>query len=103
MEIKGIESLSRSELQHGLNNGGRFVIFHYCISVVILTIRRGSNVYYIQPGKGAARQGAAFSLLTLFLGWWGIPWGPIYSIGSLYTNFSGGKDVTPEIRASLGV
>ena len=37
-----------------------------------------------------------FTLLTLVLGWWGIPWGPIYTIGSIYTNFNGGKDVVSE-------
>jgi hypothetical protein len=31
--------------------------------------------------------------LTSLLGWWGIPWGPIYSIQSLVTNFRGGKQV----------
>jgi hypothetical protein len=29
--------------------------------------------------------------------------GPIYTIGSLGTNFSGGKDVTGEITRAIGV
>jgi ATP-dependent phosphoenolpyruvate carboxykinase len=31
------------------------------------------------------------------LGWWGIPWGPIYTIAAVVTNIRGGKDVTAEI------
>jgi hypothetical protein len=34
-------------------------------------------------------------------GWWGIPWGPIFSIQSLITNFKGGKDLTAEIGAAM--
>jgi hypothetical protein len=39
-------------------------------------------------------------LITLGLGWWGIPWGPIYSIGSLFSNLTGGKDMTKEVLES---
>lgn len=42
-----------------------------------------------------------YTLLTFFVGWWGIPWGPIYSIGAFITNFKGGKDVTNEVLAAL--
>ena len=48
-------------------------------------------------------KGLGFTALTFVLGWWGIPWGPIYSIGSLGTNLSGGKDVTKEITGSMAV
>jgi len=30
-------------------------------------------------------------------GWWGIPWGVIYTLGSLGTNFAGGKNVTDDV------
>jgi hypothetical protein len=39
------------------------------------------------------------TLLTILLGWWGIPWGPVYSIQSLVVNLKGGKDVTTEVLA----
>ncbi|KQR77871.1 hypothetical protein ASG03_16040 [Rhizobium sp. Leaf341] len=31
------------------------------------------------------------SIITLFTGWWGAPWGPIYSIGAILSNGFGGK------------
>jgi hypothetical protein len=36
-------------------------------------------------------------LISLLFGWWGIPWGPIYTVTSLFKNFGGGRDVTKEI------
>ncbi|WP_256364380.1 hypothetical protein [Nostoc piscinale] len=39
--------------------------------------------------------------MSLFLGWWGIPWGIIYTIQSVVTNLQGGKDVTPQVMSAL--
>ncbi|HZJ17206.1 MAG TPA: hypothetical protein VFD27_19290 [Chthoniobacteraceae bacterium] len=41
------------------------------------------------------------TMLTLFVGWWGIPWGPIFSIQSIYRNAMGGKDVTEPMLTPL--
>jgi hypothetical protein len=38
----------------------------------------------------------------MLLGWWGIPWGPIYTIQSFWVNFTGGRDVTREIISAPG-
>jgi len=40
MKIKGIETLSPDQLRHEIERGGRFVIFQYCISIVVLTFKR---------------------------------------------------------------
>ena len=42
-----------------------------------------------------------YTLLSAVLGWWGIPWGPIYTVQSIASNIKGGKDVTQQILASL--
>lgn len=99
--IKNIEGLSVDEINRELNNGAKFVVFQYCISIVIMTFRRGSNVYFIRQGESTINFSLGFTLITLFLGWWGIPWGPIYSIGSIYNNIRGGKDVTQEVLDQL--
>jgi hypothetical protein len=101
MQIIGIENMTGQELAHELDRGGRFVIFKYTFSIIVMTFNRGSDIYFIRGGQGAVGKGLSYSLLTFVLGWWGIPWGPIYSIGSLWTNFSGGKDVTGEVLALL--
>jgi hypothetical protein len=101
MKIVGIEGLDGQQLAAELRKGGKFVIFKYCISIVILTFQRPSDIYFIRAGESAVGKGIGFSAASLLLGWWGIPWGPIYTIGSLYTNFTGGKDVTQAVVGNL--
>jgi hypothetical protein len=101
MKIVGIEGLDGQQLAAELRKGGKFIIFKYCISIVILTFQRPSDIYFIRAGESAVGKGIGFSVVSLLLGWWGVPWGPIYTIGSLYTNFTGGKDVTEAVVANL--
>ncbi|MBI1740166.1 MAG: hypothetical protein HY233_10865 [Acidobacteriales bacterium] len=84
-----------------VQRGARFVFFQYCISALVMTFRRPSDVYLIRAEENAVVKGLPFTFLTLLLGWWGIPWGPIYSVQSLITNLGGGKNVTAEIMASF--
>jgi hypothetical protein len=78
----------------GPEGASRYVIYQYCISIVILTFRRSSGIKVIEPGKSAAVAGLPYTLLSLVAGWWGIPWGPIYTVQSVYRNLRGGIDVT---------
>jgi len=96
-----MDGLTVEQINMELSNGARFVVFQYCISIVVMTFKRGSAVYFIRSDESTAKHSVGFTLLTLVLGWWGIPWGPIYTIGSLYTNISGGKDVTQEVLAAM--
>ncbi|WP_206026264.1 hypothetical protein [Roseimicrobium sp. ORNL1] len=101
MQIIGIENMTGQELANELDRGGRFVIFKYTLSVIVMTFNRGSDIYFVRGGEGTFGKGAKYTLLTMLCGWWGIPWGPIFSIGSLFTNLTGGKDVTHEVLAVL--
>jgi hypothetical protein len=100
-KIRGTEGMSASQLNFELQRGGRFVIFQYCMSVIILTFKRSSDVYFIRSGESAVSKSIPFTLVTLVAGWWGIPWGPIFSVQALANNFKGGKDVTKEVVASF--
>mgnify|MGYP005866770759 CR=1 FL=1 len=74
---------------------------HDCISIVLMTFRRSSSVYFVKSNESRISKGLGFTPLSLLLGWRGIPWGPFYTIGALITNFGGGKDVTEEIMAAI--
>ena len=100
-KIVGIEGMSSESLNQELQKGGKFVIFEYCISIILMTFKRPSNIYFVKAGEGTAGKSIGFTLTSLLLGWWGIPWGPIHTFGSLFTNLKGGKDVTSEVVASL--
>ena len=101
MKIVGIEGLDGNMMADELQRGARFVIYQYCISILIMSFRRPSDIYFVRAGQSAVSRGLGFSMISLLFGWWGIPWGPIYTIGSFITNFSGGKDVTQEVVEGL--
>src|SRR5215211_4849652 len=101
-KIVGLEDIKSSgELQQELQQGGKFVMYQYCISILILTFKRSSSVYFIRHEENALIKGLPFTLLSLLLGWWGIPWGPIYTVQSVWVNFRGGREVTSEVFTSM--
>src|SRR5215211_8038250 len=101
-KIVGLEDIkSGGELQQEIQQGGKFVMYQYCISLLVITFKRSSKIYFIRHEENAVVKGLPFTLLSLVLGWWGIPWGPIYTVQSVWVNFKGGKDVTVEVLASM--
>ncbi len=101
MKIQGVEGMSPDRLQFELQRGAKLVFYQYAISVLVVSFRRAYDVYFIPAGESAVKKGPPWSLITLVAGWWGIPWGPIFTIQSLVTTFKGGKDVTAELSARL--
>jgi hypothetical protein len=101
MKINGVQGMTLEEVRHEVERGGRFVIYQYCISLLVITFRRPSDIYFVKGGHSRFAKGLSYAAITLVMGWWGIPWGPIFSITSLVTDFGGGKDVTQEVLASL--
>lgn len=101
MAIRGIESMSLEELGDELARGGRFVTFPYCISVLIVTFRRSSDVHFVRKGQSTIGLAAPYLAISLVCGWWGLPWGPIWTIGSLLTILTGGKDHTEEMLSAM--
>ena len=101
MMIKGLEGMSPQDVHAELQRGGKFVVFQYVISVVLMTFRRSSDVYYVRAGESALGKGLPYTLLSLVFGWWGIPWGFIYTPLCLATNLGGGKDVTEQVLPFL--
>ena len=101
MKIHGIEGMSPDQLRFEIQRGAKFVLYQYAISVLVMSFRRASDIYFIPAGESSVSKGLPWSLVSLVAGWWGIPWGPIFTIQSVVTNFKGGKDVTAEISAQL--
>jgi hypothetical protein len=100
-KICGIEGLKQGELDFELQRGAKFVLFQYCISVVVLTLRRPSDIYFMRAGENPVVKGLPFTLLSLAAGCWGIPWGPIHTVQSIYNNSRGGQDVKQAVVDSL--
>jgi hypothetical protein len=97
MHIAGIDNLTPRELEAELAAGGRFVFYEFCISFVFLTLRCPTRVRFLRPRQYGAVRGLPFVFLSLLLGWWGVPWGIIYTPLTIFTNLCGGHDVTEEV------
>ena len=68
IRIRGIENASRSEIEFELRRGGRFVFFPYCISLLVVTMKRPSDVYFVRSGESAIVKGLPYLLLSLVAG-----------------------------------
>jgi hypothetical protein len=101
VKIRGIEGLTVDQLSFEVDRGARFVMYRYCWSTLVVTFKEASDIHFIRSGESPVARGLPYILLTLVLGWWGFPWGPIYSIQSLLTDFQGGDDVTDLVLFQL--
>jgi hypothetical protein len=101
MAIQGVEGLSGAELAEEIRKGGKFVVFDYAISILIMTFKRSSEVHFVRAGESAVIKSLPYTLLSLCFGWWGIPWGFIYTPMALFTNFGGGRDVTAQMTNAM--
>jgi hypothetical protein len=101
MKIVGAENMSEDQLRFEIQRGAKLVYYQYAISILVMSFRRASSIYFIPAGENAIAKGLPWTGLSLLAGWWGIPWGPIWTIQALVTNFRGGKEVTAEIVGRL--
>lgn len=79
-------------------SGKRYVVFPYVFSMLVMTFRRnlgaprlvGAGDWPVGPLFGAA-------VITLLTGWWGFPWGVIWTPLALVSIWRGGRDFTNEV------
>jgi DnaJ-domain-containing protein 1 len=67
----------------------RYIVFPYVISMIFVTWRRAMHGIFCP--SCAPKKALQASAVAWLLGWWGFPWGPIFTIGALYRNLLGGK------------
>lgn len=101
MQIVGLEGLSDEEFHREIERGARFVYFEYCVSLCVITLKQPTSIYFIRAGESTFSKSIGWTLLTLAVGWWGIPFGIIYTIWVLVVNLGGGNDVTEDILSSM--
>jgi len=84
------------------------VIIRYCIvySAIIYTKKEFSN-YCLKGSERSYRIGIMSTMFNLIMGWWGLPWGLIYTPQSLYINLSKSESISvgevissPPLRSS---
>ncbi len=100
MTLKEFLMLPEKNQKQELEYGGRFVIFYYTISFIVLTFRLKSKPYFIAHDEYAFKHGWKYFLISFLLGWWGIPSGIAFTLISLYYSFKG-KNVTEKLLFPL--
>jgi hypothetical protein len=99
--IVGAGGMSVGDIRREIGEGGRFVVYQFCISVLIMSFRNSSAIHFLRDGERAWGPALMMSGVSLVAGWWGIPWGPIWTIGTIVQNLAGGKDVTEKVLHAI--
>src|SRR6266849_3218745 len=68
----------------------RSLVFYRVVSLILVTTR--TPVQGVYCSACAKRTSLNSSRISSIGGWWGFPWGPIWTIGSIFKNASGGKN-----------
>jgi len=66
------------------------VQYQAAMSFLVVSIKASSR-FYLAGEESSLTTAARFSLCSLLLGWWGLPWGPVYTVSSVFSNLRGGK------------
>ncbi|HEX9059232.1 MAG TPA: S41 family peptidase [Clostridia bacterium] len=101
LKVVGIEGMSLEQVMNEVNRGGTFVYFFRCVSAILLTQKTPTNIYFIKSGEKPSQYHLKHTIFSMLFGWWGFPWGIIWTISCIGTNFSGGVDVTQEVISAL--
>ncbi len=101
LSIWWVWSMSIDELMLDIEKGWRFVVFSYVFSIIILTFKRPTQMYYIKSQEWALKRSFPYIISTSLLWWWWVPWWPIYSTWSLYDNLRWWTNVTESILSNL--
>jgi hypothetical protein len=90
-----------AELRVRLADGWRCVRFESVVSFGFATLRRQSAVYLTESWQKRYLRGLGYSLRSVLLGPWGVPWGLVWTPHAVWVNLTGGVDVTDNVRAWL--
>ena len=95
--------MNLAQVEEDVMRGGRFRVFVWNFSALIVSFRRASPLSYTRSTDVVGAKAWCWSIPSMILGWWGFPWGIIFTITSLYRNCHGGRDLTQEVlSATLG-
>lgn len=96
------EHLTYEGLKQEIAQGGKFIVYSYCISLLFaVTLRRISPAYLV-PASGPGKQiKKKYNRYNYLFGWWQIPTGLPTTIRNIKINNRGGLDVTEDIMLNI--
>ena len=93
--------LTSDGLRAALQEGALCVRYEYAVSCVVFTLQFQSKVHLIRGAGGRYGRGIPYMVVSVLLGPWALPWGPLATLHALWHDGTGGHDVTDEIAAWL--
>lgn len=101
LKLEKPEDLTFERIPEIVSRGGKFVVYEYLFPRPLFApVKRISRVYFLNPGEDAGKYAFRYNLATLLLGWWGLPFGPYYTLLTLKLNKTG-VDLTDDVLANL--
>ncbi len=101
--LAGTEGMTLGDVELDVLKGGRFLRYYWNVSVIVLSFRNSTALAYVRSDRSAGLGALGCGVFSLFFGWWGFPWGIVYTPLSLWHNTRGGTDHTHEVlTAYLG-
>ncbi len=101
LKVEGIKGLEFKEIESEIDRGAKFVIYTSVISILVMTFKNPSPIIFVRGTESRMGRGISYTLTSMLLGWWGFPWGFVYTPIAIINNLAGGKDVTPEVMAEF--
>jgi hypothetical protein len=100
-KVRGVGGMTIAELKTAVAGGATFVVYPYAESWVVVSFKRVSDPILVGPAISRGGGKAVPLLHSLLFGWWGFPWGPIFTIQTVVRTLRGGIDVTNDVMADL--
>jgi hypothetical protein len=89
--------MSGEDILLQVEQGARFVRYSYATSIVIMSFRRESPLYFVSGRLSGMKHALPFLSYNPFRRLVGRPVGSIFTVQALARNLAGGRDVTDEI------
>lgn len=96
------ENITFEGLEQEIAQGGKFIVYSYCISLFFaVTLRRISPAYLVRASGTAKKIKNKYNLYNYLFGWWQIPVGLPTTFHNIKVNNRGGLDVTEDIMLNI--
>lgn len=76
-----------------LSYATRLRVYHVVVSLLVVSFRTRTRPV-LHPSRASTATRLASCAVTLACGWWGIPWGPIWTLRAMSRNVRGKDELT---------
>ena len=97
------DGIALDEIKQSIPTGGRFIVFQYCISFLVISHKKFSPAIYLPPHSQSQfeQYNVKYNRYSKLMGWWAVPAGIGNTISCISFNKNGGLDVTEDIMLNL--